>query len=123
MTTTSTISSGPSGNLPARLEPRERARGRRHQEPVTLVNDALRVLDVNVRMSADDAMLGADAADGGHRFDDGGMIVLTRKPEVLREVAFADEHDADARHALQDARQVVDRPDVLAHDDDENFSV
>src|SRR5712691_4125889 len=118
MTTTWTISSGPSGNLPARVESRERPGGPRHQEPVTLVNHTLGVLRVNMRMTARDAMLVADAADGRHRFDDGRTVVLARVAEVLGEIAFADQHDTDARHLFQDAREVVNRAHVLAHDDD-----
>src|SRR2546422_343094 len=120
--TTWTISSGPSGNLPAGLESRERPRRRGHQEFVTLVNHSLRVLRVDMRMTARDAVLVADASDGGHRLDDGGMVVLARVAEVLREITFADQHDADARHLFQDARQVVDRLGLLAHDDDEDLA-
>src|SRR5438270_2484259 len=107
MTTTWTISSGPSGNLPARVESCERASRRRHQERVALVNCPLRVVCIDMRMAAGDAMFAADAPDGAHRFDDGRMIVPARVSEVLREVAFTDQHDSDARHFLQDARQVV----------------
>src|SRR5262245_17467550 len=88
--TTWTIFSGPSGNLPAGVETGEAARGRGHQESVAFVDDPLRVARLDMRMPADDAMLVADAADGCHCLDDGGMIVLAGVPEVLREIAFAD---------------------------------
>src|SRR2546423_6795801 len=124
MTTTWTTSSSPSGNLPARLEARERARRPRHQEPIALLHDnALRVLRFHVRVTAHHAVLAADASDGGHRLDDGRMIVLARVAQILREVALADQHDADAFHLVEDARQVVDRQDVLAHDDHEDLAV
>src|SRR5262245_34585756 len=74
-------------------------------------------------MPAGDAMLVADASDGGHRFDYGGVIVLPRVAEILREIALADQHHADALHFLQHPRQVVDGHDVLTHDDDENLAV
>src|SRR5262245_42178368 len=104
MTTTWTIFLGPSGNLPTRVEPGERACGCRHQELVALVDHTLRVARLHVGMAAGDPMLVADAANGRHRFDESGMIVLPRVTEVLRQIAFADQHHADPRHLLQDPR-------------------
>src|SRR4029077_19658948 len=123
MTTTWTIFSAPSGNLPARVESGTRADRCRHQEFVALVDHSLRILGVDVRMPARDAMFAADPSDGSHRLDDGGVIVVARVAEVLREVAFTDQHDADARHVVKDAREVVYRAHVLAHDDHENLAV
>src|SRR5262245_60296192 len=123
MTTTWTISSGPSGNFPAGVEAGEAACGSGHQESVAVVDHALRVGRFDMRMPAGDAMFVADAADGGHRFDDGGVIVLPRMTEILRQITLADQHHADALHCLQYPRQVVDGHDVLAHDDDENLAV
>src|SRR3954469_21187531 len=122
-TTTSPTSSRPSGNRAARLEAGERPRGCRHHEPVAVFDHALRILCVDVRVPADDAVLAADAAYGGHRLDDGGMLVLPRIAEVLREVSLANQHDADAFDLGEDRRQVVDGGDVLAHEDDEDLAV
>src|SRR6185369_13018607 len=122
-TTTWTISSGPSGNFSAGVEPPEGARGRGHQESVAFLDHALRVARLHVRMPADDVMFIADAADGRHRFHHGRMLVLARVTEVLRQIAFADQHHPDPGHLLQDARKVIDRLHVLAHDDDENLAI
>src|ERR1044071_6023987 len=121
--TTWTISSSPSGNLPARGEARVAASGRSHQKSVAFVDGSLRVLRVDMRVTADHLVFGADAADSRHRFDDGGVIVLAWGAEILRQVTLADQHHADARHLLQDAGQVVDGEHVLAHDDDENLAI
>src|SRR6266699_1472082 len=51
------------------------------------------------------------------------VVVLARIAHVLREVALADQHDADPRHLLQHLRQVADRALLLAHDDDEDFAL
>src|ERR671935_1599495 len=122
-TTTWTTFSGPSGDLPAGLEPSERARRSGHQELVAFINHTLRVARFDVRVSADNAVLAADATDGRHRLHNGGMIVLTRIAEVLREIAFADEHHTDSGYLLQNPRQVIDRPHLFTHDDDQNLAV
>src|SRR4026209_1876627 len=103
--TTWTISSSPSGNFPAHVEAGEAARRRRHQESVPVLDHTLRVGRLEVRMSTDHAMFTADAADGGHRFDDGGVIVLPRGAQILRQITFPDEHHADSRDVLQHPRQ------------------
>src|SRR5882672_3583452 len=122
-TTTWTISSRPSGNLPARVDARKCAGRRRHQEAIAFVHDPLRILRVDVRMPARHAMFAADAANSRHRVDDSRMIVFARVAEVLREVALADQDHADAGYLFQHAREVVDRLRLFAHDDDEYLAV
>src|SRR6476619_5234440 len=58
------------------LEARVGTHGRGQQEPIALGDMLRRVLGLDVRMAAGHVVLGADATDGGHRLDHGGMLVL-----------------------------------------------
>src|SRR5712671_381677 len=51
------------------------------------------------------------------------MLVLPRVAHILRQVALADQHDADPGYLLQHLRQVADRPLLLAHDHDEHLAL
>src|SRR5262245_4156040 len=74
-------------------------------------------------MTAGDAVLGADAPDRRHCLHDSGMVVLTGVPEILRQVALANQYHADAAHLFENPRKVVDRLDLLALNDDEDLAV
>ena len=51
------------------------------------------------------------------------MLVLAGKPEILRQVALADQHHADARDLAQDLAQVADGAGLLAHDDHQDLAI
>src|SRR5262249_40867844 len=51
------------------------------------------------------------------------MLVLAGITHILRQIALADQHDADAGYLLQHLRKVADRALFLAHDDDEHFAL
>src|SRR4051794_34961197 len=95
---------GAAGGAEGGVEAAVAACRRRHQEAVALLDEAADVAGVDVRMAADDVVLLADAQDVAHGLGDDGVLVLARVAEVLRQVALADQHDADAGHFLQDAR-------------------
>src|SRR6266850_5803464 len=103
----------PAGELPSLLEHRERPRRARHQEPVAARDQALDVLRVRMRVAAGHVVVLADlqnAIDGlGHH----GVLVLARVPELLAEIPFPDQDDADPLHLREDLRQVLDRLHVL----------
>ena len=51
------------------------------------------------------------------------VLVVARVAELLAEVALTDQHHADALDLAQHAREVLDRPHLLALDDHEDFSL
>src|SRR5574341_356869 len=51
------------------------------------------------------------------------MLIIARVTQLLAQIAFADQDDADAGDLFQNSRQVVDGAGLFALDDDENFSV
>src|SRR5262245_17980132 len=107
----------PAAALEAALQRGERLRGRRHEPAESLGEHLVHVLGAYVGMAARNLVLLADGEDLVDRGGDRGMLVLAREAEVLREIALADQHHADARHLLEHFRQIADRPDLLAHDD------
>ncbi len=64
----------------------------------------------------------AISTDLAHVIEHDRMLVLARITKFLRQVAFADQDRADARHVLEDVAQVVDAFEVLDHQDDEKFA-
>ena len=65
----------------------------------------------------------ADLKNVIDRFGDHRMLIVARMAELLTQIAFADQYDADAGNFFQNARQVVDGAGFFALDDDENFTV
>ena len=110
-------------DLPAGFQPGERPGGRGHQEAIAFIDNLLCVVRVDMRVSARHAAFIADSPDRRHRLHDGRMVVLPRVAEILRQIAFADQHDTDAGHLFQDPRKVVDRAHLFAHDDDQDLAV
>src|SRR6266508_2462714 len=51
------------------------------------------------------------------------VLVFTRMPELLAQIAFSNQDDADTGHFLENSWQVVDGACLLALDNDKNFSV
>src|SRR6266540_953480 len=80
------------------------AHRRGHQEAVALGEDALHVVDINVRVADDNVVPLTGLDDPRHPLEHLGMLVLPRVSELLGEVALADEDGADAGHLLQDLR-------------------
>src|SRR5919199_2185139 len=68
--------------LAAELERVERSLGRGHQPAEALLEDALDVAGVDVRMAARDAGLGTDRQDFVDRGGDDRVLVLSRIAEV-----------------------------------------
>src|SRR5436190_2214850 len=67
-------------------------------------------------------MLLAGIDDPRHPFEYLGVFVLAWIAELLREIAFADQYGADARHLLEDLRQRLDAAHVLHHQDYEDLT-
>mgnify|MGYP003347731221 CR=1 FL=1 len=95
----------------------------RHQPGVALAEHALHVVGVHVRVADSDVVGLADGDDVGHCSPQVGVVVLPGDAHLLREVALADEHGADARHLFEDLGQVLDGPQLLAHDDAHHLAV
>src|SRR6266487_28924 len=80
------------------------AHRRGHQEAVALGEDALHVVDINVRVADDNVVPLTGLDDPRHPLEHLGMLILPRVSELLGEVALADEDGADAGHLLQNLR-------------------
>src|SRR5581483_479273 len=65
-------------------------RRRHHQEAVALLDDALDVAGLDVRVADHDVVLLAGVDDAPHPLAQLGMVVLARNAELLAEIAFAD---------------------------------
>ena len=74
-------------------------------------------------MTAGYIVLFADLKNAIDRLGDHRMIVVARMAELLTQIAFADQYDADAGDFFQHARQVVDGAGFFTLDDDEDFTV
>src|SRR5262249_39439108 len=55
-------------------------------------------------------------------FGDDRMLIVPRMAEVLAQIAFADQDDADPGHLFQYLRQILDRTSFLALDDHEDLT-
>src|SRR5260370_28715130 len=113
----------PSRQLPPLVERREAAHRRRHQERVALVEDALHVGGVHMRVADRDIVLPAGLDDVGHGIEHLRMLVLARKAEFLGKVALANEYEADARHLLENVGEVGNALGVLDHQHDQDFAL
>src|SRR3989454_5732327 len=115
--------SAPAGELASLLEDAERARGARHEEPVAARDQALDVFPVRVRVAARDVVVLADLENAVDGFGHHGVLVLPGGSELLAQVPFPDQHDADAADLLEDPREILDRLRVLALDDRQDLAL
>src|SRR5258708_37368446 len=113
----------PSRQLPPLVERREAAHRRRHQERVALVEDALHVGGVHMRVADRDIVLPAGLDHVGHGIEHLRMLLLARKAEFLGKVALANEYEADARHLLENVGEVGNALGVLDHQHDQDFAL
>src|SRR5215467_11529855 len=112
------VMENPSASLRQRaalVERREAAARRGHQEGVALAEDALDVGRVDVRVADRDLALLAGVDDVLHRVEHLRMLVLAREAELLAQIAFADQDQADAGYLGEDVVEVLDRQRVLDH--------
>src|ERR1700733_13449619 len=79
---------------------------RAHQEAIAFLDDTLDVALLDMRMPDDDIVLLAGIDHALHPFQHGLVLVLPRIAEFLRQVAFADQDGADARHVLQNVVEI-----------------
>src|SRR5262245_66620678 len=86
------------GELEPLVERRIAAHRRRHQEPIALVEDAFHVVAVDMRVADRHVVLLAGIDHARHPLEYFRVLVLARKPKLLREVALADQDRADAGH-------------------------
>src|SRR3984885_13761055 len=96
---------------------------RTHQETVTLLDDAFGVALLDMRMADHDIVLLAGVDDALHPFQHGFVFVLPGIAEFLRQVAFADQNAADARHVLEHVVEVLDAAGVLDLQNAENLAL
>jgi hypothetical protein len=76
-----------------------------------------------MRVAARHVVLLADLENAIDGFGDDGMLVISRVTQLLTEVAFADQDDADTGNFFQNSRQVVDGARFFALNDDKDFSL
>src|ERR1700751_2711823 len=91
----------PSGQLARLVQIAVTARRRAHQEAIALLDDALDIVRLHMRMADDDIGLLAGIDDLRHRLEHGLVLVLPRIAELLRKIALADQNGADAGHVFQ----------------------
>src|SRR2546429_6174462 len=115
--------SDPAGELAPLLEHPERSRRARHQEAIAARDQALDVLGVRMRVAAWHVVVLADLENAVDGLGYHGVLVLARVAELLAQIPFPDQHHADALHLLENLREVLDRLDVLALDDDEDLAL
>ena len=101
----------------------EGARRRGHEKSIAVRYQALDVFPVGVRMAAGNVVFFADRQNAINLLGHDRMFVVARMTELLAQVAFADQDDADAGNFFQNARQVVDGPGFLALDHNEDFAI
>src|SRR6516165_2363411 len=94
-----------------------------HQIAEAFLQQRLYILAVDVRVPAGDIVLFADCQHFVHRRHHGVMVILPRNPEVLRQIAFADDYHTDPRNLFQHLRQIVDRAHLLTHDRDQYLAL
>src|SRR5581483_11118483 len=94
-----------------------------HQETVALLDETGDVRGIHVGMTAHHAVLLAGAQDRRHRLDNCRVLILPRVPDVLREVALADQNYADARDLPEHAGQLIDGANFLAHQYDQDLAL
>src|SRR5437867_8419477 len=113
----------PARELASLLEHAERSRRARHEEPVAARDQALDVLRVRVRVAARDVVVLADLENAVDGFGHHGVLVLPGVSELLAQIPFPDQHDADAADLLEDPREILDRLRVLALDDRQDLAL
>src|ERR1044072_760304 len=100
------------------------AAGRRaHQEAVAFAQDALAVAGFNMRMPDDDVVLLAGVDHALHLLEEFRVLVLARNAELLTQIAFADQHRADALHLFEHRVEILDAAHVLDLQDTEDLAV
>src|SRR5208282_532840 len=111
------------GMLPRRFEVAETLHRRAHQQAVAFLDDALGVALLDMRVTDHDVVFLAGVDDAFHLFQHGFVLVLPRVAELLRQVAFADQDAADARHIVEYVVEVLDAACILDLQDAKNFTL
>ena len=76
----------------------ERARRGRHQESVAACDQTLDIFRVGMGVTAGHVVFFADRENAIDLLGDNRMFVISRVAQLLAQIAFADQHDADAGH-------------------------
>src|SRR4029077_13208949 len=113
----------PYGRLARLVEIAVAAYRRAHHKAITLLDDALDIERLPLRMDDDDIGLLASIDDLRHRIEHGLVLVLPRVAELLGKVALADQDGADAGHVFQNVFQIRDAFGVLDHQNNENLTL
>src|ERR1700757_1802470 len=96
---------------------------RAHQEAIAFADDALDIALLDMRMADDDIMLLAGVDHALHPFEHDLVLVLARIAELLRQIAFADQDGADARHLAENGVEVFHAARVLDLQDAEDLAL
>ena len=96
---------------------------RAHQEAVAFLDDALDIALLDVRMADHDVCFLQVSTIALHPFEHDLVLVLARIAEFLRQVAFADQDAADARHVLKHVVEILDAAGVFDLQDAENLAL
>ena len=99
------------------FQDREGARRGGHQQAISARNQAFDIARVRVRMTAGHVMLFADFENAAYGIGHDGMLIISRMAELLAQIAFADQDNADAGNLFEDSRQVIDGARIFALND------
>ena len=110
-------------SLPRRFVVAVALHRRAHQEAIAFLDDALDIVLLDMRMADDDIVLLAGVDHALHPFQHDLVLVLPRIAELLRQVAFADQDAADARHVLEHVVEILDAAGILDLQDAENLAL
>src|SRR5256885_11598476 len=89
------------------------ARRRAHQEAIAVLQDALAVAGLDVRMAAYDVVLLAGLDHVRHVPEQFRMLVLARETQLLAEIAFAAQARSDALHLAEHRVEIRNPARVL----------
>jgi hypothetical protein len=90
----------PAGEFAPLIEDAERARRGRHQKSVAACHQPLDVVGVRMWMATGHIVFLAGLENFVDRFGYDGVLVISRMTQLLAQVAFADQDDADPGHLL-----------------------
>ena len=82
---------------------------------------AVRCFSHPVRMAAGNVVLFTDSENGVDRIGDNRMIVIPGMAQLLAQITFTDQHDADSRHFFENSGQILNGAGVFTLNNDQDL--